>query len=174
VNRGTLCPKGAAAIDYIRAETRVRYPMHRKPGTDKFERVSWDFAMDRIARLMKDDRDANWIERKLPDQAGHRHRLPVRRGRLEAGRAESVPARLLTLRPRLELAIARSRAAPLSTAPPPAEWSAKTSSGIWQTGERGCAMLTPFRIAMEAVSPCARVAAALPDPLPDEPMAADS
>lgn len=63
VNRGTLCPKGAAAIDYIRSETRVRYPMHRKPGTDKFERVSWDFAMDRIARLMKDDRDANWIEK---------------------------------------------------------------------------------------------------------------
>jgi formate dehydrogenase major subunit len=63
VNRGTLCPKGAAAIDYIRSETRVQYPMYRKPGTDKFERVSWDFAMDRIARLMKDDRDANWIDK---------------------------------------------------------------------------------------------------------------
>ena len=63
VNRGTLCPKGAAAIDYIRSETRVKYPMHRKPGTNTFERVSWDFAMDRIARLMKADRDANWIEK---------------------------------------------------------------------------------------------------------------
>src|SRR5215470_17554869 len=63
VNRGTLCPKGAAAIDYIRSETRVKYPMHRKPGTNTFERVTWDFAMDRIARLMKDDRDANWIEK---------------------------------------------------------------------------------------------------------------
>jgi formate dehydrogenase major subunit len=37
--------------------------MYRKPGTDKFERVSWDFAMNRIARLMKDDRDANWIDK---------------------------------------------------------------------------------------------------------------
>src|SRR5262252_3558148 len=63
VNRGTLCPKGAAAIDYIRAQTRVKYPMHRKPGADKFERVSWDFAMDRIAKLMKEDRDANFIEK---------------------------------------------------------------------------------------------------------------
>lgn len=63
VNRGTLCPKGAAAIDYIRSETRVKYPMYRKPGTNQFERVSWNFAMDRIARLMKDDRDANWIEK---------------------------------------------------------------------------------------------------------------
>jgi formate dehydrogenase major subunit len=63
VNRGTLCPKGAAAIDYIRSETRVQYPMHRKPGTNKFERVSWDFAMERIAKLMKDDRDANFIDK---------------------------------------------------------------------------------------------------------------
>jgi len=63
VNRGTLCPKGAAAIDYIRSKTRVKYPMHRKPGTNRFERVSWDFAMDRIAKLVKEDRDANWIEK---------------------------------------------------------------------------------------------------------------
>lgn len=63
VNRGTLCPKGAAAIDYIRSETRVKYPMYRKPGTNKFERVSWDFAMDRIAKLMKEDRDQNFIDK---------------------------------------------------------------------------------------------------------------
>ena len=29
--------------------------------SDKFERVSWDFALDRVARLMKDDRDKNFI-----------------------------------------------------------------------------------------------------------------
>ena len=63
VNRGTLCPKGAAAIDYIRAETRVKQPMYRKAGTNSFERVTWDFALERIARLMKDDRDANFIEK---------------------------------------------------------------------------------------------------------------
>jgi formate dehydrogenase major subunit len=63
VNRGTLCPKGAAAIDYIRSETRVKYPMYRKPGANKFERVTWDFAMERIAKLMKEDRDANFIEK---------------------------------------------------------------------------------------------------------------
>ena len=63
VNRGTLCPKGAAAIDYIRSATRVQYPMHRKPGTNKFERVSWDFAMERIAKRMKEDRDANFIDK---------------------------------------------------------------------------------------------------------------
>lgn len=61
VNRGTLCPKGAALLDFVRSETRLKYPMHRKPGSDKFERVSWGVALDRIARLMKDDRDANFV-----------------------------------------------------------------------------------------------------------------
>ena len=60
-NRGTLCPKGAGLLDFVKAETRLKYPMVRKPGSNKFERVSWDAALDRIARLMKDDRDANFI-----------------------------------------------------------------------------------------------------------------
>jgi formate dehydrogenase major subunit len=62
-NRGTLCPKGAAAIDYIHSKTRVQHPMYRKPGSNQFEQVTWDFAMDRIAKLMKADRDANFIEK---------------------------------------------------------------------------------------------------------------
>ena len=60
-NRGTLCPKGAALKDFVHSKTRLSYPMLRKPGSDKFERISWDTALDRIARLMKDDRDANFI-----------------------------------------------------------------------------------------------------------------
>jgi formate dehydrogenase major subunit len=63
VNRGTLCPKGAGALDFIRSETRVKHPMYRKPGSNKFEQVSWDFALDRIAKLMKEDRDANFVEK---------------------------------------------------------------------------------------------------------------
>jgi formate dehydrogenase major subunit len=60
-NRGTLCPKGAALLDMVHAETRLKNPAIRKPGSDKFEQVSWDVALDRIARLMKDDRDANFV-----------------------------------------------------------------------------------------------------------------
>jgi formate dehydrogenase major subunit len=60
-NRGTLCPKGAALLDMVHAETRTKYPQIRKPGSDKFERVSWEVALDRIARLMKDDRDKNFV-----------------------------------------------------------------------------------------------------------------
>lgn len=60
-NLGTLCPKGAALKDFVKSETRLRQPMHRKPGASKFEPISWDAALDRIARLMKDDRDRNFI-----------------------------------------------------------------------------------------------------------------
>ena len=60
-NRGTLCPKGAALLELVHSQTRTLYPQIRKPGSDKFERVSWDYALDRIARLMKDDRDKNFI-----------------------------------------------------------------------------------------------------------------
>lgn len=63
VSRGTLCPRGAAALDFVKSPLRLKYPMHRKPGADKFERVSWDFALDRIAILMKEDRDKNFIAR---------------------------------------------------------------------------------------------------------------
>jgi formate dehydrogenase major subunit len=60
-NRGTLCPKGAALLDMIHSESRLQYPRIRKPGSDKFERVSWEEALDRVARLMKDDRDKNFV-----------------------------------------------------------------------------------------------------------------
>jgi formate dehydrogenase major subunit len=60
-NRGTLCPKGAGLLEMVHSKTRTLYPQIRQPGSDKFERVSWDTALDRVARLMKDDRDKNFI-----------------------------------------------------------------------------------------------------------------
>ena len=61
VNRGTLCPKGAGLLDFVHSETRTKYPMYRAPGTAELKRVSWDWALDRIARLLKDDRDKNFV-----------------------------------------------------------------------------------------------------------------
>ena len=63
VNRGALCPKGAGLLDYIHSNSRLRYPEYRAPGSDKWQRISWDDAFERIARLMKSDRDANFIEK---------------------------------------------------------------------------------------------------------------
>ena len=61
VNRGTLCPKGAGLLDFVHSPNRLRYPEYRAPGSDKFVRISWDETFDRIARLMKDDRDKNFV-----------------------------------------------------------------------------------------------------------------
>ena len=61
VNRGTLCPKGAGLIDFIHSPNRLKHPEYRAPGSDQWQPISWDDALDRIARLMKDDRDANFV-----------------------------------------------------------------------------------------------------------------
>jgi formate dehydrogenase major subunit len=63
VNRGTLCPKGAALVDFIHSPNRLKYPEYRAPGSKEWKRISWDEAFSRIARLMKDDRDKNFIAR---------------------------------------------------------------------------------------------------------------
>jgi formate dehydrogenase major subunit len=41
INRGTLCPKGAALLDFIKAPTRPLYPEYRAPGLAEWRRVSW-------------------------------------------------------------------------------------------------------------------------------------
>jgi formate dehydrogenase major subunit len=63
VNRGTLCPKGAGLIDFIHSQSRLKYPEYRAPGSDRWERISWDDALARIAALMKQDRDANFVQK---------------------------------------------------------------------------------------------------------------
>ena len=61
VNRGTLCPKGAALVDFIHSPDRLRYPEYRAPGSNEWKRISWDEAFAKVARLMKDDRDRHFI-----------------------------------------------------------------------------------------------------------------
>jgi len=61
VNRGTLCPKGAALLDFVNSPNRLKYPEYRAPGADKWERISWDDAFTRIAKLLKQDRDTNFV-----------------------------------------------------------------------------------------------------------------
>jgi len=60
VNRGTLCPKGAGLLDFVHSPNRLRFPEYRAPGEREWKRVNWDWALDRITRLMKDDRDQNF------------------------------------------------------------------------------------------------------------------
>ena len=71
INQGTLCPKGAAtyqlAVNPLRW-TKVKY---RAPGSDHWEEKPLDWAMDRIAQLVKKTRDANFNEfQEMPDGKG--------------------------------------------------------------------------------------------------------
>jgi formate dehydrogenase major subunit len=61
VNRGTLCPKGAGLLDFVHSPNRLKYPEIREPGATEWKRVSWDEAMTRLTRLLKADRDANFV-----------------------------------------------------------------------------------------------------------------
>jgi formate dehydrogenase major subunit len=63
VNRGTLCPKGAGLLDMVHSPNRLRYPVVREPGATDWKRITWDDALTRVARHMKADRDANFVEK---------------------------------------------------------------------------------------------------------------
>jgi formate dehydrogenase major subunit len=63
INRGTLCPKGAAAYQLVVNPNRVTKVWYRGPGATEWDKTrTLDWAMDRIARRMKETRDATFIE----------------------------------------------------------------------------------------------------------------
>ncbi len=63
INQGTLCPKGITLKQNIVNDRRLTKVQYRAPGSDHWEDKSWDWALDRIARLVKDTRDARLIEK---------------------------------------------------------------------------------------------------------------
>ncbi|NBT75832.1 MAG: sulfate ABC transporter substrate-binding protein [Betaproteobacteria bacterium] len=63
VNKGTLCPKGAGLLDMVHSPNRLLQPEIREAGSSEWKTISWDDALSKVARLMKKDRDANFIEK---------------------------------------------------------------------------------------------------------------
>jgi formate dehydrogenase major subunit len=61
VNEGTLCPKGASAMELAISRRRLQHPLHRAPGAREWKRVSWDFALDKLARNIKAARDRTFV-----------------------------------------------------------------------------------------------------------------
>ena len=87
VNEGRLCPKGATALQLAVSRRRVASPLYREPGATEWQQVSWDFALDRLARNIKASRDRTFVttdgarQRREPLR-GHRLR---RRRRVQLG-----------------------------------------------------------------------------------------
>jgi len=61
VNRGTLCPKGAGLRDMVQSQNRLKWPEVREAGSKEWKRISWNEAIERIAKHMKADRDKNFV-----------------------------------------------------------------------------------------------------------------
>lgn len=65
INRGTLCPKGAATYQYAVNPLRTTHVMYRAPYSDHWERKPLEWAMEQVAQRIKKTRDETFID-KLP------------------------------------------------------------------------------------------------------------
>jgi len=61
VNEGRLCPKGATSMQLAVSTRRVEKPLYRAPGSDKWQEISWNDMLDRLALRIKESRDATFV-----------------------------------------------------------------------------------------------------------------
>jgi formate dehydrogenase major subunit len=62
ISGGTLCPKGAATFGLLTSPLRQMKVKYRAPYSDRWEERPLDWAMERIAQLVKQTRDASYEE----------------------------------------------------------------------------------------------------------------
>ena len=72
INRGSLCTKGAALSQLTESENRLLEPMRRAPYSEKWEKVSWDWALTEIAKRIKATRDASFEHKNAKGQVVNR------------------------------------------------------------------------------------------------------
>jgi formate dehydrogenase major subunit len=73
INEGTLCAKGAGTYQTSAAnEHRLTKVLYRAPKSDKWQTKSWDWAITEIAKRIKKDRDAGFIEKNSKGQVVNR------------------------------------------------------------------------------------------------------
>jgi len=61
INEGRLCPKGATSMQLAVSSRRVEKPLYRAPGSDKWQEISWDAMLDKLALRIKESRDATFV-----------------------------------------------------------------------------------------------------------------
>src|SRR6201990_1675016 len=64
INRGTLCPKGSSLQQDILNERRLLKPQVRRPGSDHWEDIGWDTAIDESGRALKNTREEPAVQRR--------------------------------------------------------------------------------------------------------------
>jgi formate dehydrogenase major subunit len=73
ISRGSLCPKGITLKDDITHAGRLTSPKVRRPGSDKWEDISWDDAIAKIARNIKTTRDKCFVAKNAKGQVVNRN-----------------------------------------------------------------------------------------------------
>ncbi len=69
VNRGSLCVKGISMFATHASPKRLTTPRYRAPGSDRWEDISWQDAVNRVAQKIRKTRDETWIStEKVGDQ----------------------------------------------------------------------------------------------------------
>ena len=61
VNRGSLCVKGISMFATHASPKRLTTPRYRAPGSDHWEDISWQDAVNRVAQKIRKTRDETWI-----------------------------------------------------------------------------------------------------------------
>jgi formate dehydrogenase major subunit len=64
VNGGSLCVKGISMFATHASPQRNTVPRYRAPGSDHWEDITWQQAVDRIAQKIVKTRNENWIARE--------------------------------------------------------------------------------------------------------------
>jgi formate dehydrogenase major subunit len=72
ISRGTLCPKGSALKSDINHANRLTSPKVRRPGSDKWEDISWDEAIAQIAKHVKATRDSTFVAQNAKGETVNR------------------------------------------------------------------------------------------------------
>ena len=61
VNRGSLCVKGISMFATHASPKRLTTPRYRAPGSDHWEDITWQDAVNRVAQKIRKTRDETWI-----------------------------------------------------------------------------------------------------------------
>ena len=60
VNRGALDPKSVSVRQLSQSPLRLKKPLYRAPGSDKFEEKDWEWTIAEVAKRIKTTRDATF------------------------------------------------------------------------------------------------------------------
>jgi len=72
INEGALCSKGAALSQLANNESRITTPLYRRPYSDRWEEISWEQALWKIAFRTKKSRDASFTVKNDKGQVVNR------------------------------------------------------------------------------------------------------